>query len=307
MPDKIIIEYHLIEESFMKKTLFSILVVIMNVMLISSLVFADGETRKATQKEKDFYRMVMETLIKSLPAGPEGWGEEKNQFAELEYVAPNCEKYPFRVSYGASWNDFTRKQAADEEIQKVLAPKMVSNISNPEYKKLTEQNDKLAKEFGDAVGKNDKTTVERLQKEMDALSKKFQAITDANDKESDSIMEKMSARDVSIKVSIQVNNLSEGLNESVVQDAPVAGCLTYRSQGRWTKENGWLEGTTYVLLGKGWQLKTDGGTSIETKERKGIPSTTVQAIIVWVQADPARAKQVLEKIDWSALKKLIQN
>ena len=292
----------------MKKPRFSILVVIMNIILISSLVFADGETRKATQKEKDFYRMVMETLIKALPAtGPEGWREEKGQFEELELVTPDCEKYPFRVSYGASWTDDTRKQAADEEIQKVLAPKMMSNSSNPELKRLMEQNDKLAKEFADAIGKNDKPTVERLQKEMDALSKKFQAITDANDKESDGIMEKMSARDVSIKVGIQVNNLSEGLNESVVQDAPVAGCLTYRSQGEWTKNNGWLEGTTYVLLGKGWQLKTDGGTSIEKKERKGIPSTTVQAIIVWVQADPARAKQVLEKIDWNALKKLIQN
>ncbi|MGA3286881.1 MAG: hypothetical protein ABSD46_05625 [Bacteroidota bacterium] len=291
----------------MKKPLFSILVVIMNVMIISSLVFADGETRKATQKEKDFYRMVMETLIKALPAGPEGWGEEKNQFAELEFVAPNCEKYPFRVSHGASWNDFTRRQAADDEIQKVLGPKMMSNVSDPEYKKLIEQNDKLAKEFGAALGKNDKPTVERLQKEMEENSKKLQVILDANDKEFDGIMEKMSARDVSIKVSIQVNEFSLGLNESVVQDAPVAGCLTYRSPGEWTKNNGWREGTTYVLIGKGWQLKTDGGTYIETKERNGIPSTAVQTIIVWVQADPARTKQVLEKIDWNVLKKLIQN
>lgn len=54
----------------MKKLLFPILVMIMSVMIISSIVFADGESRKATQKEKDFYKMVMETLIKALPAGP---------------------------------------------------------------------------------------------------------------------------------------------------------------------------------------------------------------------------------------------
>jgi hypothetical protein len=226
---------------------------------------------------------------------------------ELELVTPDCEKYPFRVAHGASWADDTRKQAADEEMQKVLGPKMISNSSNPELKKMMEQNDKLAKEFADAAGRNDKPTVERLQKEMEELSKKFQAIIDANDKEYDGIMEKMSARDVSIKVSIQVNEFSQGLYESVVQDAPVAGCLTYRSQGEWTKDNGWREGTTYVFLGKGWQLKTDGGTYIETKAQKGIPSTAVQTIIVWVQADPARAKQILKKIDWNVLKKLIQN
>ncbi len=291
----------------MKKQLFPILVVIMNVTIISSLVFADGESRKAIQKEKDFYRMVMETLIKALPAGPEGWGEEKDELSELEWVGKGNENYPFRVFYHASWNDYTRKKAADEEIQKVLGPIMLSTTSNPEYKKLIEQSDKLAKEFGAAIGKNDKPALERLQSEMETNRKKLQDIFDANDKEYDRIMEKMSARDVSISVGIQVNEFSKGLYESVVQDAPVAGCPTYRSQGEWTKSNGWREGTTYVLLGKGWQLKTDGGKYLETKAQKGIPSTAVQTIFVSVQADPARAKQVLGKIDWNVLKKLIRN
>jgi hypothetical protein len=291
----------------MKKPFFLILVVIMSVMVISSLVFADGETRKATQKEKDFYRMVMGTLIKALPAGPEGWSEEKGQFVELELVTPDCEKYPFRVDDGASWTDDTRRQAADEEIQKVLGPKMMSNTSDPEYKKLTEQNEQLATKLGEAAGKNDKPTLERIQKEMETNTKKLQAILDANDKEFDGIREKMSARDVSIKVSFQVNEFSHALYETVVQEAPVAGGLTYRSQGEWTKDNGWREGTTYVFLGKGWQMKIDGGTSVETKAQNGIPSTAVQTIFVSVQADPVRAKQVLEKIDWNALKKLIQN
>jgi hypothetical protein len=242
-----------------------------------------------------------------LPGGPEGWSEEKNQFEELELVTPDCEKYPFRVSYGASWDDVTRKQEVDEEIQKVLAPKMLSNISNPEYKKLTEHGEKLTKEFGDAVGRSDKPAIERLQIEMESNTKKLKVILDANDKEFDGILEKMSARDVSVKVSMQVNEFSHGLYETVVLNAPLAGCLTYRSQGEWTKNNGWREGTTYVFVGKGWQMKSDGGTYIETNVQKGIPSTAVQTISVSVQADPARAKQVLEKIDWSALKKLIQN
>ncbi len=157
---------------------------------------------------------------------------------------------------------------------------MMNNTSNPEYIKLTEQTNILAKELGDAAGKNDQPTVERLQKELETNAKNIHAITDANDKESDGIMEKASAHDVSIQVSIQVNEFSHPLYETVVKEAPVAGGLTYRSQGVWIKDNGWREGTTYVFLGKGWQMKTDGGTSIETKERKGIPSTAVQTIFV---------------------------
>lgn len=82
-----------------------------------------------------------------------------------------------------------------------------------------------------------------LIKEMETNTEKLQAILDANDKVSDSTMEKMSARDVSITVRIAVNEFSHGLYESVVPDAPVAGGLTYRSQGEWTKT---MDGVTSV-------------------------------------------------------------
>lgn len=40
---------------------------------------------------------------------------------------------------------------------------------------------------------------------------------------------------------------------------------------------------------------------------KGLPHTVVKNIVIKVQADPNRAQQFLQKIDWEVLKKLIKN
>ena len=103
---------------------------------------------------------------------------------------------------------------------------------------MTEQNDKLAKEFGEAAGKNDQSTVEQIQNDMETNAKKLQTILEENDKEFGIIMEKLSVCDVNLKVSIQVNEFSKGVEESAIQNGPIAGCLMYRSQEEWTKSNG---------------------------------------------------------------------
>lgn len=40
---------------------------------------------------------------------------------------------------------------------------------------------------------------------------------------------------------------------------------------------------------------------------KSIPSTVVQNIFIKIQADPARGQQIIQKINWEALEKLIKN
>jgi hypothetical protein len=40
--------------------------------LLACLVFADGNSRKPTQAEKDFSKSILNALAKALPSGPEG-------------------------------------------------------------------------------------------------------------------------------------------------------------------------------------------------------------------------------------------
>jgi hypothetical protein len=83
--------------------------------------------------------------------------------------------------------------------------------------------------------------------------------------------------------------------------------LVYRTEGEFNANSGWREGATYVFLGKTWKLKKYGSTlNMDAAAVKGVPSLAVQTIVVRIEADPERAKQILEKIDWEALKKLIK-
>lgn len=42
-------------------------------LMHTEFVNADGETRPATQREKELYTRVMSAFAKAIPPGPEGW------------------------------------------------------------------------------------------------------------------------------------------------------------------------------------------------------------------------------------------
>jgi hypothetical protein len=284
-----------------------LLLLILGLTLSPVNALADGESRKATKNEKAFYASVMETMIKVIPRGPEGWYVDQMENSEVDDVSTGSEKYPFQVSFYRSWEDTQRRQKANEEIQTELGKAMTTMMANPETKKLYKENDRLAAEFGEAFGKNDKAKLERVQKELEVVQGKIQVITSAQDKEIDDIIRTKSPHDVRCRVDIKVNEFAESFYDSISQESPIAGAKVIRTPGEYSKNSGWREGTTYVFLGKNWQLKRNGGSYMEAKKTIDVPSLVVQTIIVEVQADPHRAAAILEKINWEALKKLMKN
>jgi hypothetical protein len=132
-------------------------------------------------------------------------------------------------------------------------------------------------------------------------------ILSAQDREIDDIMKAKSPHDVSIRVNIKVNVFAESFYDSISQESPVAGAKVIRTPGEYSKNSGWREGTTYVFLGKNWQLKRNGGSYMEAKKTADVPSLAVQTVVVEIQVDPHRASTIHEKINWEALKKLMKN
>ncbi|MGE5530404.1 MAG: hypothetical protein ACM3X6_14855 [Patescibacteria group bacterium] len=121
------------------------------------------------------------------------------------------------------------------------------------------------------------------------------------------ISRRTAARDAKVRIDLKANILSEGIYEQIAPASSIAGGLVYRSPGEYRSNTGWHEGCTYVFLGKNWKLSRSGGTYVNYTPNKRIPHTAVQSIVVKVRADPSRARQILNGIDWVALKKLIKN
>lgn len=228
-------------------------------LVASVQVLADGDTRLATQSEKDFMRSVLNVLAKATPPGPGGWDlTDKTEVVAEERVTAGAEKYPLRLDYRIAWQD---------------------------SKRMMEANAKLAQE------------VQNLAKKPGGFTEK--AVQELN--------ERLEPHDVNVKITLTANSLSEGIYEEISPAPSIAGAQVFRSVSKYIKDSGWREGTTYVFLGKNWKLSRDAGTYVNATAIRGIPHTAVQTIVVKVQGDPNRIQQILNKIDWEALKRLIKN
>ena len=244
-----------------KKRLTGILVLCLLTLLsltTLSLVLADGDTRPATQAEKELNKTVLQTFAKAVPPGPEGWEKtgDSTEIKDIQYV-PDI-KLPLRVEYHIVWQDTKRIRTVDVQFQQELI--------------------KLAQKPG--------FTAEAV----------------------DDLQKKMSPRDVKVRIDIAANLTSQGIYEKVAPAAAIAGGLVYRSQGGY-RSSDWNEGSTYVFFGKNWKMtsSSSSGTYIDFNPEKPMTSSpVVRNIVVRIQADPARGQQYIEKIDWEALKKLIQ-
>jgi hypothetical protein len=144
---------------------------------------------------------------------------------------------------------------------------------------------------------------EKFNQEMNRLENSGKEIPD---REIDILTEKIAPRDANLHVVMRANVFNKSLAQAAPQ-APVAGGMVYRTEAEYAKNRGWLEGSTYVFLGKSWKTtQRNKMTVFSAAPAKGVSYLEVQTIIVRVSADSERAKQVLRKIDWEALNKLIQ-
>ena len=286
-------------------------------LIAPTLVGADGQSRPATKQEKEFYKSVKTTLVKALPANaPAGWDEvDRSVINELTSVGigegtTKGPERPFRVDYYVTWRDTKRKQAADEAAQAALSRQFEVQKGQPdgaELDKLNEELEKLADELGKAVNTGDMDKAMKLQTEMEKIAVKMNTSYAGNDAEQNELLKKMAPHDVDAGIYIVANSFFESFYNPVKSEEPVVGGLVYRSEEEFTPERGWREGYTYVFLGGNWKFKQDGGYGLmETAVNQGLSNLTVQTIIVRIQAAPARARELIQKIDWELLKKSIK-
>lgn len=74
----------------------------------------------------------------------------------------------------------------------------------------------------------------------------------------------------------------------------------------WTEGGAWRSPTSQEKTYYESTFKSNGYSVLKKKPTPGAPSTSVQWIIVEVEADAARARSTLEHFNWYLLKRLIR-
>lgn len=160
--------------------------------------------------------------------------------------------------------------------------------------------------MGAAGAKGDWKEFQRLQKEFDALQKKIDAPHQQAEAGMNAEFKALSARDAKVSISLKANHffLEFGV-AAPAKLAPIAGNPVYRiSKEYYTDEHGWIEGTTCALIGSWKPVMQNGEKGFAATLEKNLPHTSLQTVLICAQGEQQRARALLEKVDWKALKAL---
>lgn len=284
-------------------------------LLLASTVWADGESRSATKAEMDFMRKVYAAFQKAVPqSGPTGWEESERSKGEVEErVGVGAENYPMRLDYHLKWVDAAKNEAVRQKREELVSKSAESSaVPAAPDPALQSRYEELAARIADAAVKGDLKTVERLQKEMDAVGQKmFNPHIEAEGR-MNAENKALAARDAYARLSFAVNESWLAFQEDLkgpAKQAPIAGNPAYRLNDERYFDNHaeWVEGTTCVVIGP-WKPATRGGEKgVAASHKKKAPHTQVQSVNVCAQAEPARARALLEKVEWNTLRALLSN
>lgn len=278
-------------------------------ILLTTPVLADGPSRPATPAEQSYYNQVMAVLARSTPAAPPpGWEEtSRTQIKTPAYVGEGIGEDPMGLEYHVRWQDLPRSQAAQQAQVAAGAEVMRRQMAQPSTATQERRVEALAAQLGQAVERGDMATVNRLQGEMDQLYDEINRVQGQRDAELQAALKRHQVKDVDAGVSLLVNSAVVEFIGRVAKDQPVAGLTVYRQEGEDNPHLGWREGYSWVFLGAGWKLMREGDHQyMEFSPKAGVPHTTVQNLVVRVQAAPERARALLAALDWAALKGLIK-
>lgn len=268
-------------------------------------VLGDGGTRPATQAEKAFADRLGGVLVKALPPAPAGWRVAELSRPETPSWMPLSDRpHPMELAVRARWQDDKKLQESQGKMIQAMGSVKKDPADEARLQVIQKKQNDLAKALGQAAEKGDSAGVQRIQKEMEPLNKEMSDILTRQAKGFKDALQSAAVRDAEVAISMKANATYTYLSEPVSREPPVAGLATYRVEPKQREDDNPKEGTTYVALGT-WRTASEGGALRLTSETAGAATASLKTLLVEVQADKARARAILEKLDWSSIKALM--
>ena len=267
--------------------------------LVGTMIFADGDTRPATAGELACAGKTLGILCGAIPPPPSGWAVTKRGDTQPPHFLSGTKPRPMELVCEQTWEDRGRKQKAQSDAMTAMAnikPGQAAEASAAAAEKRF--NDVMAK-LTAASQKGDQAEIKRLQPEMQAASKAYQDAMMAKSKGLLDAAAKGRAADADAQIRVEANARYEYLDVAG-QETVAPGITGYRVKG-----SSGDPGAIWVFLGP-WQISKDGSSTRFQLPPLNGPSCSVVTVRVRVEADQARAKAILEKVNWTALKALIK-
>ncbi len=277
--------------------------------LVSCFCFAESETRPATQQEKQFYIRATEACISAVSSISNTWekvDESGHEPQEFESVVPGCENSPLVHHYYVEWADQQRLEKANNDISTALAGKTPEAQEAGDTEDIKQLED-LAEQVAAAATAGNMAEVERLNARAEEIAAKNEKVFSEIDREFRETVEKLAARDARAVVRIGINQFYQGFDAEPVNGKLADGTPFYRVENGRMYNDSWVEGTTFILLGSDWKSQRDeAGFSMEKQEDKSRLYTSVQTVVIAVEAEQKRAETMLNSMKLKSLQELFE-
>jgi hypothetical protein len=269
-------------------------------LLGAEVSWADGDTRPATPAEKAFVGRVHKVLCEAIPPPPPGWKVSRSsETPSLTHVPGSGIVHPIEVFCERTWEDPAKLQAAQARMLDAYQSVKPDPRLEARAKELEKKQAALIAAMTEAAQKGDQARMQEIQKQLDPVSKEYQKVLQAQSQGFVDAAKAGEAKDATAAITVAANRFYEYLSNAA-KEAPVSGADVYRVE---SSGSGSQEGTTWVFLGPWRPSEGGGGITLRAEEKAG--STAVRTIVIQVKADEARARAVLGKVDWAALKGLL--
>jgi hypothetical protein len=214
------------------------------------------------------------------------------------YVA-GTRPVPMNLVCEQEWQDKGKIQAAQSASMTAMANVKPDKSAEAAAAAAQKKFEQVMAAVTAAAQKNDQAELKRLQPEMDAASKAYQAAMMAQNKGMMDAVAKAKTTDSDAKIRVEANGGYEFLEVSA-QETVAPGIVAYRVAGRSEEE-----GATWVFLGP-WQITKDrSSTRFQIRPLQGLPCAVV-SVVVRVDAAQPRATAILQKVNWNALQALMK-
>lgn len=265
-------------------------------------VLADGDTRPTTAAERAFCGKVCRAFTAALPAPPQGWTLADSSEPTPPTAVAGRNPRPIEVECRVVWQDAAKARAAQQREMQAFQSVKTDPALEAKQEKLQKQMSALSEQFGAAIQKNDTAGAKRIQDQLQSVSQELQKVLTAQSAGFTAAAKAGEVHDVQAEVSLQANNTYAYLRRGT-SDSALAGLPTYRMEP--DPQNTQEAGTTSVFLGPWRSSPQSGGISMQAPPAAGASTTSVQTLIVRVKGDKARARAILERVNWAVLRGLL--
>ena len=261
----------------------------------------DG-ARKATVQEKLFHSRVLSLIEAAMPDAPEGWDvTATTDIREPETFCLGGDDLPMRLDYRIEYRRVEGMEEMEGGLIETASASMTPQESEQaQLEALHKEQEKLAGELEEAVRRQEFDRIQPIMEKMQAIGANMGTVYQAIDERMKQATEDKLLRDVRAVVLVWVNADRTELDSPERVAVPGTDLAFRVRDGGRRHSLDWQEGFTHVFLG-GWQTAKKGDRLLLTP-LEGAARTEARTVTITVQADRARAMDLLQAMDLQAIR-----